>query len=39
MDALWELIHELNPPTKWQSAPFNNDWTSSVLASFGSGSN
>lgn len=33
MDALWGTDHELNPPTKWQSAPFNNDWTSSVLAS------
>ena len=33
MDALWSTDHELNPPTKWQSAPFNNDWTSSVFAS------
>jgi hypothetical protein len=33
MDALWGTDHELNPPAKWQSAPFNNDWTSSVLAS------
>lgn len=34
MDALWGTDHELNPPHKWQIAPFNNDWTSSVLASF-----
>jgi len=33
MDALWGTDHELNPPAKWQSAPFNNDWTSSVFAS------
>jgi hypothetical protein len=33
MDALWGTDHELNPPTKWQSAPFNSDWTSSVIAS------
>ncbi|OGU33775.1 MAG: hypothetical protein A2068_03805 [Ignavibacteria bacterium GWB2_35_6b] len=34
MDALWSTDHELNPPAKFQSAPFNNDWTSSVFASF-----
>ena len=33
MDALWSTDHELNPPTKFQIAPFNNDWTSSILAS------
>ena len=33
MDALWSTDHELNPPTKFKSAPFNNDWTSSVFAS------
>lgn len=33
MDALWSTDHELNPPKKWQSAPFNNDWTSSIFAS------
>ncbi|MBK8946146.1 MAG: DUF362 domain-containing protein [Ignavibacteriae bacterium] len=33
MDALWGTDHELNPPTKWQMEPFNNDWTSSVFAS------
>ena len=33
MDALWSTDHELNPPTKFKSAPFNNDWTSSILAS------
>ncbi len=34
MDALWSTDHELNPPTKFQSEPFNNDWTSSIFASF-----
>jgi len=34
MDGLWGTDHELNPPHKWQTAPFNGDWTSSVLASF-----
>jgi hypothetical protein len=34
MDALWSTDHELNPPTKFQMAPFNNDWTSSIFASF-----
>lgn len=34
MDALWSTDHELNPPTKFQSAPFNNNWTSSIFASF-----
>jgi hypothetical protein len=34
MDALWSTDHELNPPTKFQSAPFNSDWTSSIFASF-----
>jgi hypothetical protein len=33
MDALWSTDHELNPPTKFQSEPFNNDWTSSIFAS------
>ena len=34
MDALWGTHHELANPHKWQMAPFNNDWTSSILASF-----
>ncbi|MBN1300524.1 MAG: DUF362 domain-containing protein [Melioribacteraceae bacterium] len=34
MEALWSTDHELNPPAKWQMSPFNNDWTSSVFASF-----
>ena len=34
MDALWSTDHEINPPTKFQSEPFNNDWTSSIFASF-----
>lgn len=34
MDALWATDHELNPPTKFKSEPFNNDWTSSIFASF-----
>jgi hypothetical protein len=34
MDALWSTDHELNPPAKFQSEPFNNDWTSSIFASF-----
>ena len=33
MDALWSTDHELNPPTKFQTEPFNNDWTSSIFAS------
>jgi hypothetical protein len=33
MDALWSTDHELNPPTKFQMKPFNNDWTSSIFAS------
>jgi len=33
MDALWSTDHELNPPAKFQSEPFNNDWTSSIFAS------
>ena len=33
MEALWSTDHELNPPAKWQMAPFYNDWTSSIFAS------
>jgi hypothetical protein len=34
MDALWASDFEINAPLKWQMAPFNNDWTSSIFASF-----
>jgi len=33
MDALWSTSYELNSPVKWQMAPFNNDYMSSVFAS------
>jgi hypothetical protein len=34
MDALWATDYELDKPLKWQMPPFNNDWMSSVFASF-----
>jgi len=34
MDALWATDYELHIPLKWKMAPFNNDWMSSVFASF-----
>jgi hypothetical protein len=34
MDALWATDYELDIPRKWMMAPFNNDWMSSVFASF-----
>ena len=34
MDALWACSYEHEPPVKFKSAPFNNDWTSSILLSF-----
>jgi hypothetical protein len=34
MDALWATDYELDRPLKWQMAPFNNDWMSSIFASF-----
>ncbi len=34
MDALWATDYELDIPLKWMMAPFNNDWMSSVFASF-----
>jgi len=34
MDALWGTSEEHLPPAKFQTAPFNNDWSSSVIASF-----
>jgi hypothetical protein len=33
MDALWSAGYELDVPTKWQIAPFNNDWSSSIFVS------
>ncbi len=34
MDALWGTSEEHLPPAKFQTAPFNNDWSSSIIASF-----
>lgn len=34
MDALWATDYEADVPLKWQMAPFNNDWMSSIFASF-----
>lgn len=33
MDALWSTSYEHQKPQKFQSTPFNNDWSSSVLLS------
>jgi len=33
MDALWSAGWELDAPTKWQIAPFNDDWSSSIFVS------
>jgi hypothetical protein len=33
MDALWASDWELNKPVKWEMAPFNNDYTSSIFVS------
>jgi hypothetical protein len=33
MDALWSAGYEIDQPTKWQIAPFNNDWSSSIFIS------
>ncbi len=33
LDGLWAGSEAIDPPTKWESAPFNSDWTSSVFAS------
>lgn len=32
-DFLWGTSMEHDPPVRFQSAPFNNDWTSSILVS------
>lgn len=34
MDALWATDHEQDKPLKFQMAPFNNQYTASVFASF-----
>lgn len=35
LDGLWGgPPHELDEPRKWDMAPFNGDWTSSIFASF-----
>lgn len=33
MDALWATDYEADIPRKWQIAPFNDDWMSSIFAS------
>jgi len=33
MDALYAGSEAVDPPTKWTTAPFNNDWASSIFAS------
>jgi hypothetical protein len=33
MDALWSAGYEIDQPTKWINAPFNNDWSSSIFIS------
>jgi hypothetical protein len=33
IDALWATSYEHQAPQKFQTAPFNNDWTSSIIAS------
>jgi len=33
MDALWSAGHEVIQPSKWKTAPFNNDWSSSIFIS------
>ncbi len=33
VDGLWAGSEAVNPPTKWDMAPFNGDWTSSVFMS------
>jgi hypothetical protein len=34
LDALWGTAYEQDKPIKWQMAPFNNTYSSSVFASF-----
>ncbi len=33
LDALWSGSEAVDPPTKWDIAPFDGDWTSSLFAS------
>jgi hypothetical protein len=33
IDALWAGSEATDPPTKWDMAPFNGDWTSSLILS------
>jgi len=33
MDALWSAGYEIDQPTKWKNAPFNDDWSSSIFIS------
>jgi hypothetical protein len=33
LDGLWAGSEAVDPPTKWTSLPFNNNWTSSIFAS------
>jgi hypothetical protein len=33
MDALYSSEHEIEKPVKWEKAPWNNDWTSSLFVS------
>jgi Secretion system C-terminal sorting domain/Domain of unknown function (DUF362) len=33
MDALWATDYELDPPVKWNMAPFNGNWMSSLFLS------
>jgi len=33
LDALWASDYEIDQPDRFQSAPFNNDWTSSIIVS------
>jgi len=33
LDALWAGSEATDPPTKWDLAPFNGDWTSSIFVS------
>jgi Domain of unknown function (DUF362) len=33
LDGLWAGPEAVDPPNKWKSTPFNNDWTSSIFAS------
>ncbi len=33
VDGLWPSDEAVNHPEKWQMAPFNNDWASSILVS------